>query len=93
MHFVLTCKDKPGHLETRMENREAHLAYLKEHMGQLFAGGPTLDDEGAMNGSILILDFPDKAAAQAFADNDPYFKAGLFESVTILPWKKVIPAS
>ena len=39
---------------------------------------------------MIILDVADYAAAQAWADNDPYAKAGLFEKVRIEEWKKVI---
>jgi hypothetical protein len=45
-----------------------------------------------MTGSLLIIDFADRKAAEDFAANDPYNKAGLFESVIIRRWKKVIPA-
>ena len=41
-------------------------------------------------GSLLIIDFPDRVAAESCAAGDPYAKAGLFESVEIRPWKKVI---
>ena len=44
-----------------------------------------------MVGSLLILDLADQAAADAFAAGDPYARAGLFESVTIHPWRKVLP--
>jgi uncharacterized protein YciI len=44
-----------------------------------------------MTGSLLILDFADRTEAQAFADGDPYAKAGLFERVEIRPWRKVLP--
>jgi len=44
-----------------------------------------------MNGSVIILDLENRAAAEAFANNDPYNKAGLFASVTITTWKKVLP--
>jgi uncharacterized protein YciI len=44
-----------------------------------------------MNGSVLILDFEDRAQADAFAAGDPYANAGLFESVVIRPWRKVLP--
>lgn len=44
-----------------------------------------------MVGSLLILDFADKAEAENFAANDPYAKAGLFERVDIRPWRKVYP--
>jgi uncharacterized protein YciI len=58
----------------------------------LFAAGPTLSEDGErMTGSLLILDFADRTEAQAFADGDPYAKAGLFERVEIRPWRKVLP--
>ena len=44
-----------------------------------------------MIGSLLILDLADRKAAEEFAADDPYGKAGLFESVTIHPWRKVLP--
>lgn len=89
MRIALICKDKPGALQTRLDNREAHLAYLKDS-GVVEQAGPFLNEAGEMTGSLLILDVADRAAAQAFAANDPYAKAGLFESVTIEEWKRVI---
>ena len=43
-----------------------------------------------MAGSLVILDVPDLAAAHAWAEADPYAKAGLFGSVELVEWKKVI---
>lgn len=94
MHFVFYCLDKPGHQQVRMENRMAHLDYLEAHRERLLCAGPLLSessDGSPMLGSLLILDFPDRAAAEAFAAADPYAKAGLFEKVTIHPWRKVLP--
>ena len=94
MHFVFYCKDKPGHEQVRTANRRAHLDYLDEHRDRLMCAGPLLVDggqEGRMIGSLLILDLADLEAAEDFAANDPYGKAGLFESVTIHPWRKVLP--
>ncbi|KQI73646.1 hypothetical protein AN191_01850 [Loktanella sp. 5RATIMAR09] len=89
MRFALMTKDKPDALQTRMDNREAHLAYIAE-TGVVEMAGPVLDDNGQMCGSLIVLDVDDLAAAQAWADNDPYAKAGLFEAVTLRAWKKVI---
>jgi uncharacterized protein YciI len=89
MLFALLAKDKPGALQTRMDNREAHLAYVAESGAVQFAG-PLLDEAGQMCGSLLVLDLPDLAAAQDWAANDPYAKAGLFGDVTLSAWKKVI---
>lgn len=89
MRFALMTKDKPGALQTRKDNRAAHLDYIKE-TGVVEMAGPVLDDAGEMCGSLIVLEVDDLAAAQAWADADPYNKAGLFESVTLRAWNKVI---
>lgn len=89
MPFVLICRDKPGALPVRMENRAAHLAYL-EATGVVSLAGPFLDAGGQPNGSMIVLDVADRAAAEAWAAADPYARAGLFDSVTIEAWRKVV---
>ncbi len=92
MHFAIICIDKAGSGEIRTNARPAHLEYLEKHRPQILVTGPMLTDDGETpNGSLLILDFADLAAAKAFAAGDPYNQAGLFESVTIKPWRKVFP--
>lgn len=93
MHFVIYCIDKPGHGNVRADNRPAHIEFLKSSADKIVAAGPMLSDDGeGMVGSTLIMEFADKAEAQAWADSDPYAQAGLFERVDITPWKKVFPA-
>jgi len=88
MRFAVVCKDKAGHLETRIANRAAHLAYI-EATGIVEMAGPFLHD-GQMCGSLIILECQDLVAAQTWVSGDPYGKAGLFDSVTVQEWKKVI---
>lgn len=93
MLFVIACTDKPGCQHVRLDNRPAHVDYLKAQGTRIFAAGPTTtEDGGAMTGSVIILEVADYAAAEDFAKNDPYAKAGLFDTVSIRPWKKVLPA-
>lgn len=87
MYFTLICRDKPGALQTRLDNRDAHLAYARAS-GVVFLGGPLIED-GAMAGSLVIIE-GDRQQAEDFAAQDPYALAGLFESVTITEWKRVI---
>lgn len=87
--FALICTDRPGHLETRKANREAHLAYLKE-TGCVGQAGPFLNGAGEMCGSLVVLDLAGRAEAEAWAAGDPYAKAGLFADVRIEEWRKVI---
>ncbi|NVO55883.1 YciI family protein [Rhodobacteraceae bacterium B1Z28] len=88
MLIALIARDKDGALQTRLDNRTAHLAYIEE-TGVVSQAGPLLDRD-AMIGSLIILDVDNLAAAQTWADNDPYAQAGLFQSVELIPWKKVI---
>jgi len=89
MHVALICIDKPGMLEVRKANREAHLAYI-EASGVVEMAGPFLSPEGEMIGSLVILDVYRLSDGEDWAEADPYAMAGLFESVEIREWKKVI---
>ncbi|WP_321393178.1 YciI family protein [uncultured Desulfuromusa sp.] len=91
MLFVVRCIDKKDHLPVRMENRTAHVEYLKSFGDKLFAAGGLLDDDEKMCGSVVIIDVADKVEAEAFAAGDPYAQAGLFEYKTIDRWNKVLP--
>ena len=92
MLYVIDCTDKVGHLQTRLDNRDAHLNYLTSFSEQLVMAGPFLSDTGDMIGSMLILDFESVEAAKAFCEEDPYTVAGLFSKVEIRPWRQVLPA-
>lgn len=92
MLYTFYCSDKPEAVGVRAANRDAHLAFLNELGGRLFIAGPLLSEDGsAMVGSLLIIDCEDMAAACRLAAGDPYAKAGLFSSVAIKPWRKVLP--
>jgi len=88
MLFAIICTDKPGSLDLRLATRPAHLAYLEKVTVK--GAGPFLDAAGNPNGSLVIIEANDLAAAQAIAADDPYAKAGLFASVDIRPWKWLI---
>ena len=91
MQFMAYCLDKPGALEIRMANRPKHVEYLTSHNDKLLFAGPLLDEKEAMIGSLLVLDVADRAAMDAFLKNDPYAKAGLFQSVTVHGTRKSFP--
>lgn len=89
MPYTLICLDKPGALDIRKANRDAHLAYIAE-TGVVEQAGPFLDDAGQMIGSLVILSVETEDAAADWAENDPYARAGLFDSVQIMHWKRVV---
>lgn len=88
MLFAIICKDKAGAVQTRLDNRAKHLAYIEE-TGIVKIAGPFLEN-GTMTGSLVVVEAETMAAAQDWAANDPYAKAGLFEDVRISEWKKVV---
>lgn len=86
--FAVICRDNPGALQTRLDTREAHLAYLRDS-GMVVMAGPLIE-AGEMCGSLLVIDAAGLADAQGWAAGDPYKAAGLFRQVEVVEWKKVI---
>lgn len=89
MLVAVICTDKPGAIETRKANRDAHLAYIRD-TGVVAQAGPFLNAEGVMCGSLVVLDVADMAAAEAWAAGDPYATAGLFADVRLEQWNRVV---
>jgi uncharacterized protein len=91
MQYVLYCLDRPGQGGLRAEHRAAHLEYLNRHADKISAAGPLLGEDGnAMIGSLLIFEVGSRKEVEDFAAGDPYAKAGLFQSATITPWRRVL---
>jgi hypothetical protein len=87
MFFAIVANDKPGSLETRLATRPAHRAYgdRLDLPARKILGVPlTADDGETMNGTLLILEAPDRAAAEAYLAGDPYAQADLFERTSIV---------
>jgi uncharacterized protein YciI len=91
MQFMAYCLDKPGALEIRMANRPKHVEYLTSYNDKLLFAGPLLDEKESMIGSLLVLDLADRAEMDKFLTNDPYAKAGLFQSVSVHGVRKAFP--
>jgi len=90
--FAAICLDKPNGLNLRLSTRPAHLAFLEANAARIKLGGPFLDIEDRPVGSLLILECVDFASARALLDQDPYAKAGLFASVELRPFRRVVGA-
>jgi uncharacterized protein YciI len=89
MLFAVIRHDKPGSFALRQSERPRHLVYLERVTRCIASGGALLDDNGQQNGSILIIDVADRAAAEEFAATDPYVAAGLFASTQITAFRSV----
>jgi len=84
--FFIHCPAKPGRLEDREKVRRAHSAYCRSHDEKMICRGALRTDDGAWDGSVFFLEVPSKADAEAFLENEPYNKAGLFDSPKIHHW-------
>jgi uncharacterized protein YciI len=100
MLYAIFGNDIPDSLEKRKTARPAHLARLQalQDEGRLLLAGPfpavDATDPGAagFSGSLIVAEFATLAAAQAWADADPYVAAGVYAQVAVRPFKKVFPA-
>ncbi len=89
MLYAFICTDKPGEgLALRQQNREDHLAFLADLGDKMKTAGPFMNEDGTEpRGSLVIVEADSLADARDIASNDPYSKAGVFESVEVRPWK------
>jgi len=91
MLYIAVCYDKPDSHALRLANRGAHLDFLRTNATDIKVCGPILaDDNETMIGSMLIVEAPDRAKAEAILARDPYRTAGLFGSIDVRPWRWVI---
>jgi uncharacterized protein YciI len=100
MFYAIVGQDMPDSFERRLAARPAHLERLNamQQAGRLLLAGPfpAVDgtDPGAagFSGSLIVAEFDTLAAAQSWADADPYVAAGVYDHVSVKPFKKVFPA-
>ena len=99
MLYAVIAQDVVDSLEKRMSARPAHVERLNalKDEGRLILAGPhpAIDssDPGSagFSGSLIVAEFESLVAAQAWADADPYITAGVYESVVVKPFNKVLP--
>ena len=87
MQFALVAHDQPNHVARRLELRPAHLKFLDELGDALLLAGPFTNDAGEGVGSIVVIETDSLEKARDLFARDPYAQGGLFDSVTIKPWK------
>ena len=83
MQFLVKAYDGSGMLEKRMEVRPSHLEGMKALGKQIICAGGLLDEEGKMKGSALVMEFPDRAALDAYLAGEPYVVAGVWQKIEV----------
>ena len=99
MLYTIVGQDVPDSLNKRRDIRADHLARLQtlQDEGRLLLAGPfpAIDssDPGpaGFTGSLIVAEFDSLDSAQHWANNDPYLAAGVYASVSVKPFKKVLP--
>ena len=100
MWYVIMAEDTPNSLEKRLAARPEHLKRLQtmQDLGRLLLAGPfpAIDssDPGpaGYTGSLIVAEFSSLKEATAWANNDPFVIAGVYESVTVKPFRKTLPS-
>ncbi|MFK5915765.1 MAG: YciI family protein [Woeseiaceae bacterium] len=99
MLYAIIAQDVANSLEKRISVRPAHVERLEtlKQQGRLILAGPhpAIDNidpgDAGFTGSLVVAEFESLEEAQTWADADPYFKSGAYESVIVKPFKKVLP--
>jgi len=99
MLYAIISQDVENSLERRKSARAEHIARLEalKDQGRLIIAGPhpAIDcedpGEAGFTGSLVVAEFDSLESAQAWADVDPYITAGVYHSVTVKPYKLVLP--
>lgn len=100
MWYVIIGQDTPDSLEKRLASRPAHVARLQslQAEGRLLLAGPfpaiDAEDPGTAGytGSLIIAEFASLTEAKIWADAEPYLASGVYESVSVRPFRKTLPA-
>ena len=99
MLYAIIAQDIENSLLKRMQARPDHVARLNElkDEGRLILAGPhpSIDvsepGEAGFSGSLIVAEFDDLQQARQWADADPYVTAGVYSSVVVKPFNKVLP--
>ena len=91
MLFAFVLHDAPGMAQRRLEIRPEHKAYLAGVAERIAFAGPLLDEAGAMSGSLLAIDFDDRAAALAWLAAEPFTRAGVYGRSEVTAFRNLWP--
>lgn len=89
MEYFVYGRDRPGSGDLKARLTEEHWAFMDGYGDNLIARGPTLtEDRERSTGSLHIVDLPDIEAARAFAFEETYYRAGVFDEVLLCRFRK-----
>jgi uncharacterized protein YciI len=96
MQFLVVARDgtDEGALERRQRTRPTHLDSIQPLVdsGNVLVGGAMLSGTGDMVGSMLLVEFPDRADVDVWLAQDPYVTGGVWQEVEVHPFRTAVGA-
>ncbi|MDI5929717.1 YciI family protein [Rhizobium leguminosarum] len=93
MQFTIIARDDTalGTLERRLAAREEHMEriHAMKTEGTIIDGGALIDADGKMIGSVVLCEYPDREALDAYIESEVYFRKGVWKDITVLPFRRV----
>jgi len=90
--YAIICFDHPGSAALRDRHRAAHQEFLKANEKKIVFGGPLKDAaDGPSTGALIVVDCATRAEAEALVGADPFYRGGVYESVSVRAFKQVFP--
>ena len=99
MWYAIVAEDTPDSLEKRLSARPEHLSRLNalQDAGRLLLAGPfpaidsTDSGPAGFSGSLIVAEFSSLEEAKEWANKDPFVSAGVYQQVTVKPFRKTLP--
>ena len=92
MIYVILLMDRPGTADLRVQVRPEHRAYLAQLADRMAFAGPLTSEDGQTTvGSLLAIDFPNRAAVDAWLKDEPFTKAGVYEAPVVHVFNNMWP--
>ena len=90
--YAVICFDRPDSAPLRDTHRAAHVAFLDANAARIVYGGPLKNTaDGPSTGALIVLDCATRAEAEAVIGTDPFYRGGVYESVSVRAFKQVFP--
>ena len=95
--FVVSCTDNEGTVEKRLATRPQHLERLQKlnDEGRLIVAGAMPKDptnpQAGFYGSAIIVDFESREALDAWLQEEPFLKEGVYSHIDVKPFNKAFP--
>ena len=87
MQFIIIGRDATdeGALDRRLATRNAHLSYIEDNAANMIMGAATMTEAEQMNGSVMFVEFTDRAELDDWLASEPYVKQKVWDDVQVIP--------